>query len=414
MFKFNLPIKLVISTGSLSLLLFASLLLISSSVHTSDIQVDNIDHQNHQQHDSSSVPTTSAITRESASSTVLQPEADVESQPAAKSINNQDNRKRNGRLYGSSSNNHQSTLDSYAAAYAAANSPGSSADQQSTVQVANDNAYSSFGEPAPGPVSAGSVSSSPAGSPVVSSPQHSASYYASFMSPSTNEASYSGGGVSSPLGHHHYYQPPSYYKSPISSSSLAGAGYPSFERHSSPPGYFDRAFVGSMSPSQHWAAASSMPSSGLMSSASTALSHWTGGFTIGEIICTVVAIAIGAIILGAPFFLIYLALMGNFSGSGTLSLTNPAQGSTAAGGATTTVNGRRKRLAIFEQMNSKDDQKHASEFVALADSIMSQLSPFVDIQQVAGTFKRLVSSIEKYGKSNNNDIEDQKNNRRSM
>lgn len=132
-----------------------------------------------------------------------------------------------------------------------------------------------------------------------------------------------------------------------------------------------------------------------MSSASHALSHWTNGFSIGEIICGLVALTIGAVILGAPFFLIYLALMGNFSGSGTLSLTNPTSASGATGGATQ-ANGRRKRLAVFETMNMDEQASMHPDLAAVGDALVKQLSPLVDLGQVSKTFKHLIRSIEKY------------------
>lgn len=114
------------------------------------------------------------------------------------------------------------------------------------------------------------------------------------------------------------------------------------------------------------------------------------------------ALAIGAVILGAPFFLIYLALMGNFSGSGTLSLTNPTGGATPAGGPAATANGRRKRLAIYEQLNSLASQKHSVDFMSLAESIANRIGPHVDLQQVAATFKRLINSVEHYSQIDSN------------
>lgn len=132
-----------------------------------------------------------------------------------------------------------------------------------------------------------------------------------------------------------------------------------------------------------------------MSSASHVLSHWTNGFSISEIICGLVALAIGAVILGAPFFLIYLALMGNFSGSGTLSLTNPTSVSGAASGASQT-NGRRKRQAVFDSMDMEERASRHPTLANVTNSLMRQLSPFVNLKQVSMTFKHLTNAIEKY------------------
>lgn len=130
---------------------------------------------------------------------------------------------------------------------------------------------------------------------------------------------------------------------------------------------------------------------GLISSASSMLSHWTGGFGLAEIVCGIVAVALGAVILGAPFFLIYLALMGNFSGSGTLSLANPMQNTTANVG-------RRKRAALWQQVSLKQHyhQHNRHELGGLLDEAVGKLSPLLELDQVAKTFKILVSAIEKY------------------
>lgn len=340
-------------------------------------------------------------------------------------------RSRSGRLYGQSSgltsgNNIQqvaSNPETYAAAYAALNSP-APGEQQSSVQP-NDvaSAYTSFGD-AP-PTSTNQQASSSLGSTssqtihqILMDHVPAQSSYSHYMSPSANEASYShrqpsaahhdnyhshhGTGESSRYGP---YQSSYYTKQPP-------LGYPSnaynVERQLPYMGssYYERPYMNSMTP--FWSSGSSLNpmgsglgTSGLMTSASSMLSHWTGGFSITEIICGIVAIAIGAIILGAPFFLIYLALMGNFSGSGSLSLTNPAAGGAAGGAAP--ANGRRKRLAIYEPLSSLKEGRRSAELFAMADSIVNQISPFIDVQQVANTLKRLVTSIEKYSSPKRND-----------
>lgn len=257
----------------------------------------------------------------------------------------------------------------------------------------------------------------------------SSNYYASSNSMSPSEAATYGSPMASnyhaasyqqtPLhyhsSHHDRYGPPlssyqsqhqhNYYKS---NAALPPIGYPSNAFASSSPStnYYDRMGHATASHSSFWplSSFSSFPSHGgsLISGASHALSHLTNGFTIGEIICGVIAISIGAIILGAPFFLIYLALMGNFTGSGTLSLTNPtaAGGAAAAGGgAATGANGRLKRSAMSEPSLSFNDHELARRHLhvsSLADSFFSELSPLIDLQQVSETFKHLVRSIEKY------------------
>ena len=378
---------IILSSGScLTLLLAGGLILASNTVHTSDIQ-----------RASAELNRLNVVeTTEPASNGTVE-------EPVARATGGHESRRRSGRLYGSSQQSQQSTLDSYAAAYAAANSPNSASESssshlgQSTVQANEASAYSSFGEQLPSPTGPTSSSSAARQLPIADYAPHS-SYYVGHVSPSSNEVSYGNQQAGSNNYHAHHYSP-SYYKS----SPPMPLGYPTnsyADRHSA-GSYYDRMaqqHVAASTP--FWATSPAFGTGGLMSSASHALSHWTNGFSISEIICGLVALAIGAVILGAPFFLIYLALMGNFSGSGTLSLTNPTQASGSAGGTSATVNGRRKRLAIFEPLRS-DEQSRASEYIALADSVVSQLSPFIDLQKLSTTFKRLTDSIDKFSKMKN-------------
>lgn len=102
------------------------------------------------------------------------------------------------------------------------------------------------------------------------------------------------------------------------------------------------------------------------------------GFDVSEIVCTAVAVAIGAVIIGAPFILIYLFVMNQMNNSGpnggpsggAISLTGPT--------SSTTVSGRKKRQT------------------SLPEALFKQLSPLVNNEQVASTFKALMSSIAKY------------------
>lgn len=105
------------------------------------------------------------------------------------------------------------------------------------------------------------------------------------------------------------------------------------------------------------------------------------GFDVSEIICTAIAVAIGAVIVGAPFILIYLFIMNQMNGNGggpnglgpsggAISLTGPT--------SSTTVNGRKKRHTSFPE------------------ALFKQLSPLVNNEQVAQTFKVFVNSLAKY------------------
>ena len=415
MFKLSIPLTIAISSGScLMLLAIGSLLLVGSTVQTSDIQTTSETRDAHE--------LTRTLNNNQSNASSTQPEAAQSSflSSGEGSSDNLNKRRRNGRMhigsanYGGSSHtqSQQTAIDNYAAAYA--NHPAESA--QSNAQANDASTFSSFGEPAPSSISSplrqltlpNSASANGGVSNADYGPAHS-NYYANYMSPSSNDATYSSGqsalasGSSANYnvggGSYGYSQPHStahhHHKSTglLSYPTLAGYG----DRHGSSSFYERMPMHGSVA-SPFWSGFGSLPSSsfggGLMSSASSALSHWTNGFTLSEIICGLIAVTIGAIILGAPFFLIYLALMGNFSGSGTLSLTNPLQGTSSAGGTSTTVSGRRKRLAILEPLSEK--QIKNPDVMAFAESIASHLSPFVNMQQVSGTLKQLLESMERF------------------
>lgn len=170
-------------------------------------------------------------------------------------------------------------------------------------------------------------------------------------------ASYGSGDVSSPYHSNAYHDPLSIAR-----------GYPS--QSFSPMHHPQAAYPSSISP------LSSMFGSGPLSSSMFPL--MTKGFDVSEIVCTAIAVAIGAVIVGAPFILIYLFVMNQMNGNGpsmgpsggAISLTGPT--------SSTTVSGRKKR--------------HTS----IPEALMKQLSPLVNSEQVANTFKMLMNSIAKY------------------
>lgn len=194
-------------------------------------------------------------------------------------------------------------------------------------------------------------------------------------------------------------------------------GYPDHARSQvapSPAHYFGPE-IGSFAANSH---SHSLPASGLISSASHALSHWTGGFGIAEIVCSLVAVAIGAIILGAPFFLIYLVLMGNFSGSGQISLANPTGAPTTPAAATVAPAGRRKRSVadmrqtLVNQLaqarahtnniinnttnNNNNNRVTFPPLPDLAKFTLDKLSPLVDPLKLAETYGKLVKSFARF------------------
>lgn len=157
-------------------------------------------------------------------------------------------------------------------------------------------------------------------------------------------------------------------------------------------GYSPTPSVSSYPPITHHTAASSLPgypglvphtsmlhsASQLPGFSSSMFPLMGKGFDVSEIVCTAIAVAIGAVIVGAPFILIYLFIMNQMNGGsgavgpngGSISLTGPT--------SSTTVSGRKKR--------------HTS----LPEALFKQLSPLVNNEQVALTFKTLMNSLAKY------------------
>lgn len=121
------------------------------------------------------------------------------------------------------------------------------------------------------------------------------------------------------------------------------------------------------------------PAGGLLSSSMLPLMGGKG-FEVSEIICTAIAVAVGAVIVGAPFILLYLFFMNQMNGSGGPGGMGPSGGAISLTGPTssTTVNGRKKRNT------------------SLPEALFKQLSPLVNNEQVASTFKALMNSIAKY------------------
>lgn len=103
------------------------------------------------------------------------------------------------------------------------------------------------------------------------------------------------------------------------------------------------------------------------------------GFDLGEVVCTAIAVAIGAVIVGAPFILIYLFVMNQVNGGASPGL-NPSGGPISLTGpsSSTNVSGRKKRHTSIHEV------------------LFKQLSPFVDSERVAKTFKILMDSMAKY------------------
>lgn len=120
-------------------------------------------------------------------------------------------------------------------------------------------------------------------------------------------------------------------------------------------------------------------SAGLFSASSSGFPLMTKGFDIAEIVCTAIAVAIGAVIVGAPFILLYLFVMNQMQGNGPQAM-GPGGGSISLTGptASTNVGGRKKRHTSFPE------------------ALFRQLGPLINNEQVAQTFKALMNSIAKY------------------
>lgn len=124
--------------------------------------------------------------------------------------------------------------------------------------------------------------------------------------------------------------------------------------------------------------ASASGPSGLLSSGSM-FPLMGKSFDVSEIICTAIAVAIGAVIVGAPFILIYLFVVNQMNGNGpSMSPTSGGAISLTGPTSSTTVSGRKKRHTSFPE------------------ALLKQISPFVNSEQVAQSFKLLLSSIAKY------------------
>lgn len=177
---------------------------------------------------------------------------------------------------------------------------------------------------------------------------------------SSGGASYAAGDMSSPYHSSAYHDPLSMAR-----------GYPA-QPYS--PIHHQAGYPSPMSP------LSSMFSSSLGTNplSSSMFPLMSKGFDVSEIVCTAIAVAIGAVIVGAPFILIYLFVMNQMNGGGpnmgpsggAISLTGPS--------SSTNTSGRKKR--------------HTS----LPEALMKQLGPLVNSEQVASTFKMLMNSIARY------------------
>lgn len=121
---------------------------------------------------------------------------------------------------------------------------------------------------------------------------------------------------------------------------------------------------------------------------------WEHGITVGEIVCVAVAVVLGIIILGSPFFLLFLMLFngGNLFGATQMGLLAPA----AVQASSTPTAGRRRRRRSADGDDLKTDGKkgsgkvHASDLVRVGEYLFEQLSPFMDANKLMRTFERIM------------------------
>lgn len=122
------------------------------------------------------------------------------------------------------------------------------------------------------------------------------------------------------------------------------------------------------------------------------MSKWEHGITIGEIVCVAVAVVLGIIILGSPFFLLFLMLFngGNLFGTTQMGLLAPA-----AVQAATSPAGRRRRRRSVGSSDEQGDTGSAkkiktSDLVRAGEYLFEKLSPYMDGEKLMRSFERLM------------------------
>jgi hypothetical protein len=129
------------------------------------------------------------------------------------------------------------------------------------------------------------------------------------------------------------------------------------------------------------------------------MAKWEHGITIGEIVCVAVAVVLGIIILGSPFFLLFLMLFngGNLFGATQMGLLAPASVQAAA---TPAVGRRRRRRSIETTDDGDSSDRHAkkssstkirpSELIRVGEYLFEQLSPYMDMSKLMSSFERIM------------------------
>lgn len=122
------------------------------------------------------------------------------------------------------------------------------------------------------------------------------------------------------------------------------------------------------------------------------MSKWEHGITIGEIACIAIAVILGVIILGSPFFLLFLMLFngGNLFGATQMGLLAPA--AVPAGGGPA-AGRRRKRsieVAADKQGSLTQEELRKLKDSDLGDHLFERLSPFLNPDKLMRSFERIM------------------------
>lgn len=121
---------------------------------------------------------------------------------------------------------------------------------------------------------------------------------------------------------------------------------------------------------------------------------WEHAISFGEIACIAVAVVLGIIILGSPFFLLFLMLFngGNLFGATQMGLLAPA----TVQGAATTAAGRRRRRKRSPEVDAKQAANglKAADLVNMGEHLFERLSPFMDADKLLRSFERMMNVKE--------------------
>lgn len=134
------------------------------------------------------------------------------------------------------------------------------------------------------------------------------------------------------------------------------------------------------------------------------LSKFEHGITIGEIACIAIAVILGVIILGSPFFLLFLMLFngGNIFGGTQMGLLAPAvaSGGGGGGGSGGGASGRRRRKRSVDNISNKvgvglskkelEARLKELDLHGVSEYLFDRLSPFMDADKLMRSFEKIM------------------------